>query len=135
MLGPLHEIIRVNSIARVLQRVKEFASLSKPEIELLASTLEPRNYKFDEVIIRQGEVGDEMFIVETGEIAFFRLLDSSVPVRETSVNLSMAPTTDDSEGKEEKRKSEQNITKDIGHLFAKPQFRFNRFNVYSSSKP
>ena len=120
LLGPLHEIIRVNSVARVLQRVKEFVPLSNNEIELLASTLETRNYKNGEFIIRQGEVGDEMFIVETGEIAFLR--SSDTPVREASVNLSMQTTLGEDEEKEEKQKLDKCTMKDIGHLFSNQYF-------------
>ena len=69
-LGPLHDIIRLNSATRVLNHMKAFASLSFHELETIASMLEPRFYEKDEYIFKEGDIGDEMFIVGSGEIAF-----------------------------------------------------------------
>ena len=73
LLGPRHDIIRLNSATRVLNHMKAFASLSFHELETIASMLEPRFYEKDEYIFKEGDIGDEMFIVGSGEIAFLKL--------------------------------------------------------------
>ena len=57
--------------------MKAFASLSFHELETIASMLEPRFYEKDEYIFKEGDIGDEMFIVGSGEIAFLSKVHTS----------------------------------------------------------
>ncbi len=97
LLGPLHDIIRTNSATRVLNHIKAFAGLSVQEIETIASLLETRHYEKNDYIVRQGEKGDEMFIVGTGEIAFLRAeptkKDSGLGESERKSNDLMFPSS------------------------------------------
>ena len=56
-----------------------FAPLPRPTLELLARTLEERRVQAGEVVFRQGEHGDEFFLIESGTAE--AVVDGS-PVRE-----------------------------------------------------
>lgn len=138
LLGPLHALIRINSVARVLRRVKEFSRFSDTEIEMLASKLETRRFSLGDYVIKQGDDGDEMFILETGEIAFFRTTISPKikPLEDgESINfqlnfgvkeLEQHPVDerkdDFLEAKMTELKTGKPLTQDIGHLFANQYF-------------
>eukprot|EP00949_MAST-11_sp_MAST-11-sp1_P000071 g71.t1 len=80
LLGPLQELIRLNSIARVLKSVKILEGMTQEEREEVASILEVRSYSRGEKIIAQGDRGDEMFFIEAGEVEFTRVeVEGSAP--------------------------------------------------------
>ena len=53
-----------------------FSSLDKKEIEIVINAMEEKKYKIDEVVITQGEVGDCLYIVETGSLSCIKILES-----------------------------------------------------------
>ena len=70
LLGPMHELINVKSKARVLKGVKLLAMLSDAEREEIARLMKRRSYNVGDEIIRQGETGDEFYVIESGEVKF-----------------------------------------------------------------
>jgi small-conductance mechanosensitive channel/CRP-like cAMP-binding protein len=54
---------------RVLTRVDFLAALEAPQLDALANVARQRPYAPDEIIVRQGERGDEFFVVARGEVA------------------------------------------------------------------
>ncbi|HEY4491176.1 MAG TPA: cyclic nucleotide-binding domain-containing protein, partial [Acidobacteriota bacterium] len=54
-----------------LRGVYVFASLADDELRLIAEQLEEMHFAKDEVIIREGETGDSLFVIEEGEVEVF----------------------------------------------------------------
>jgi CRP-like cAMP-binding protein len=54
---------------RVLMRVDFLAALEAEQLDALAEVARHRPYAPDEIIVRQGERGDEFFVVARGEVA------------------------------------------------------------------
>ena len=82
LLGPLHELIGIKSMARILKGVKLLSDLTDAEREEVARVMERRIYAPEEIIIRQGDPGDEFFIIESGEVAFTREPEDGGPVED-----------------------------------------------------
>ena len=53
-----------------------FSSLDKKEIEIVIDAMEEKRFKIDEKVITQGEVGDCLYIVETGSLSCYKILES-----------------------------------------------------------
>ena len=66
-------------LVELLEGSAIFAPLPRPTLELLASALEERRVPAGEVVFRQGEAGDEFFLIESGTAE--AVVDGS-PVRE-----------------------------------------------------
>ena len=54
-----------------------FSSLDKNEIEIVINAMEEKKFKIDEKVITQGEDGDCLYIVETGSLSCFKVLDNN----------------------------------------------------------
>lgn len=63
-----------------LQQVPMFSDLPPEDLEQLAERCIERNYAGDEVIYRQGELGDEMLIVTTGQVRISRAAGGTTEV-------------------------------------------------------
>lgn len=72
MLGPMHELIGIQSKARTLSAVSLLSELGVAEREEIARLMQRRSYAPGDIIIRQGDVGDEFFIIDSGEVRFER---------------------------------------------------------------
>lgn len=60
---------RVNApIPRLLAQIPLFAELSEDELHGLAATLHRRRYAKGEVVFLQGEIGSDLFVVESGHV-------------------------------------------------------------------
>ena len=55
--------------AKILRRVDLFAPLADADLRHLAERLHSRSYAPTEAILREGDAGDELFLVEQGEVA------------------------------------------------------------------
>ena len=53
-----------------------FSSLDKKDIEIIIDAMEEKKFKIDEKVITQGEFGDCLYIVETGSLSCFKILES-----------------------------------------------------------
>ena len=53
-----------------------FSSLDKKDIEIVIEAMEEKKFKIDEKVITQGEVGDCLYIVETGSLSCYKILES-----------------------------------------------------------
>ena len=53
-----------------------FSSLDRKEIEIVIDAMEEKKFKIDEKVITQGEVGDCLYIVETGSLSCYKILES-----------------------------------------------------------
>ena len=53
-----------------------FNSLDIKEINIIIDAMEEKNFKIDETVITQGEVGDCLYIVETGSLNCFKILEN-----------------------------------------------------------
>ncbi len=76
MLGPMHELIGMQSKARTLSAVSLLSELSVAEREEIARLMKRRVYAPGDIIIRQGDSGDEFFIIDSGEVRFERKKES-----------------------------------------------------------
>lgn len=45
-----------------------FATMSEAELALLASRLTPQRFRAGEAIIRQGEIGEKFYVIESGRV-------------------------------------------------------------------
>ena len=52
-----------------------FNSLDKNDIDIVINAMEEKKFKIDEKVITQGEVGDCLYIVETGSLSCFKILE------------------------------------------------------------
>ena len=53
-----------------------FSSLDKNDIEIVINAMEEKKFKIDEKVITQGEPGDCLYIVETGSLSCFKILEN-----------------------------------------------------------
>lgn len=60
---------RIDRHLASLRRVDLLAALPEPHLRELAGLLQTRRYAPDEIVLRRGEAGDELFIIEHGEVA------------------------------------------------------------------
>ena len=58
----------MNEIIRELKKVPLFASLSEQELDLLSEKLTSVQFKKDDVIIREGDLGDCLYIIKSGSV-------------------------------------------------------------------
>ena len=54
-----------------------FNSLDKKEIQIVIDAMEEKKFKIDEKVITQGEDGDCLYIVETGTLSCFKILENN----------------------------------------------------------
>lgn len=54
LLGSMHELISINSKARILKNVQTFNALTNPEREEIARLMKRENYAIGDTIIKQG---------------------------------------------------------------------------------
>src|ERR1700674_2308112 len=57
--------------ARLLGRIDLFAGLERVALAKLAAHLEPRSHPAHEVIFRQGEPGDALYLVVSGSVGIY----------------------------------------------------------------
>ena len=67
---------QVNRIKGKIASSFIFNSLDKKDIEIVIEAMEEKKFKIDEKVITQGEVGDCLYIVETGSLSCFKILES-----------------------------------------------------------
>ena len=58
----------MNEIIRELRKIPLFDSLSEQDLELLSEKLSSVQFKKDEVIIREGDLGDCLYIIKSGSV-------------------------------------------------------------------
>jgi CRP-like cAMP-binding protein/tRNA A-37 threonylcarbamoyl transferase component Bud32 len=85
LLGPLQELMMIQSKARTLATVEILSKMSNNERVEIARTLERKVYKKGEKIIKEGNDGDEFFIVESGEVTFTKTKEGSSEVENIGV--------------------------------------------------
>ena len=73
--GSLSELALRQGKARLLKGVDLLSSLSEDEHTEIASMLKMHTFKKSEHIIKQGDMGDEFYIIDSGEVEFFRLVE------------------------------------------------------------
>ena len=67
---------QVNRIKGKIASSFIFNSLDKKDIEIVIEAMEEKKFKIDEKVITQGEVGDCLYIVETGSLSCFKILEN-----------------------------------------------------------
>ncbi|MEX2654078.1 MAG: HEAT repeat domain-containing protein [Acidimicrobiia bacterium] len=80
----MHETETLDLMQRVLvlQQVPMFSAIDPEDLERIALVTTERHYQADEWIFREGEEGDEMLIIVSGEVVIARQSDNAtVPVR------------------------------------------------------
>lgn len=78
LLGGLGNIVEANFIARVLRAVELLRGLTDAELTEIASNMTVEDFEAGEIIMRQGEEGDKLYIIKDGEVVFTRRKDGSV---------------------------------------------------------
>jgi cGMP-dependent protein kinase len=68
--GSLSELVQREGKARVLKSVPLLSALTLEEHVEIAGMLKVNVYRKGDVIIREGDLGDEMFIIDNGEVEF-----------------------------------------------------------------
>lgn len=63
-----------------LRRSQVFDQLSEAELEVLANLCRPRQFAAGEVIFRQGDLGDSLYVIAAGEVEVSREERSGVPL-------------------------------------------------------
>ena len=56
------------SVTDLLRSVALFSGLTPDELEAVAQICEVRHYPTGSIIIRQGDIGDEMYVIEEGQV-------------------------------------------------------------------
>ena len=73
--GSLSELALRQGKARLLKGVDLLSGLSKEEHTEIASMLKMQTYKKGEYILKQGDMGDDFYIIDNGEVEFYRVDD------------------------------------------------------------
>jgi CRP-like cAMP-binding protein len=81
LLGGLGQIIQTNFISRVLKAVDMLKNLTDAEISEIANHMEVERFADGNVVMRQGEAGDKLYIIKDGEVVFNRRKEDA-PVEE-----------------------------------------------------
>jgi putative ABC transport system ATP-binding protein len=55
-------------ICEMLSKINFFASLKTAELSQVAERMAPRRFKAGDVLIRQGDIGDQFFLLREGEV-------------------------------------------------------------------
>lgn len=66
----------IEQIKKVIIKNFCFSSLDKKELKMVIDAMEIKSYKKDQFLIKQGEKGDEMFIVGTGTLKCTKRMDN-----------------------------------------------------------
>jgi CRP-like cAMP-binding protein len=61
-----------------LREVRLFKNIAEPELGTLAATLRERNLKRGQVLVREGEAGEEMFVVLRGSMVISKAVTGRV---------------------------------------------------------
>jgi CRP-like cAMP-binding protein len=79
--SPVHTLPTLSLMERVLflRRVPLFADLSPADLKHAAAIAEERFFHDGDVIARQGDPGDEMFIIVSGEVRVLEAADGGRP--------------------------------------------------------
>jgi CRP-like cAMP-binding protein len=78
LLGGLGSIVEANFIARVLRAVELLQGLTDAEVTEIASSMTVEDFAAGEVVMRQGEEGDKLYIIKDGEVVFTRRREGSM---------------------------------------------------------
>lgn len=73
-----------------LKKVELFKSLSQPELKTVASYLKIQKFKKDDILIAEGDLGNEMFILYKGEVNISKkmsMIDDQEKIDKTFVRL------------------------------------------------
>ena len=68
VLGPLREVLDENLQRRVLSGVSVLSELTQRQKDELIDRFQTRKFQDGELIVRQGDAGDEFFIVKSGSV-------------------------------------------------------------------
>lgn len=63
----------------VLKKISLFKELEETRLEEVASICRKKSYREGAVVIREGEPGDEMYVVMEGEVGISRRIDTELP--------------------------------------------------------
>ena len=64
-----------SKVADVLERCEQFSGLTRKEIEKIASLGSVETYKAGESILNQGDFGENLYIIEEGNVFLERVVD------------------------------------------------------------
>ena len=64
--------MKVDQLEAFLRNSSCFAVLSEDQLDTLAGRAEIRSYKLGEVVVRQGDRGDRMYVVYSGKVRVLR---------------------------------------------------------------
>ncbi len=59
--------------SRELRKIKLFKNLSNESLKKIHSMLEQKSLRADEVLFYEGDIGDELIIIEKGQVAIFSM--------------------------------------------------------------
>lgn len=63
----------------VLQKIPIFKGLNEKQLEKLSEIIKLKEYDADEIVIKEGEIGDEVFILLDGEVEVSKSLVMKLP--------------------------------------------------------
>jgi len=64
-----------NSIIELLKKVRIFQELDNSALDLLQQKMRRHSYQPEEILCREGELGNQMFVIESGEISVLKMGD------------------------------------------------------------
>ena len=67
----------------LLKRIPLFSELDDVALSALQEALQPATFAAGEDLCREGETGDRMFIIESGEISVLKAVESEEPIEVT----------------------------------------------------
>lgn len=76
-LGPLKEILKMNSHREVLERIEIFKNLSAEEKMNAVKLFVPVTFKKGDRIIKEGDKGDSFFVIDQGTVSVTKASDKS----------------------------------------------------------
>ncbi len=117
----LREQLQIHMRIQSIYRLEIFRNLSPGCLELIARNFEERFYNSGEVIVKQGEMGHEMFVVHHGEVEIWRDSQKLNNLKEGSIFGEMALL-------EETTRNAQVTAKKYSHLLILTAESFNRIS-------
>jgi D-lactate dehydrogenase len=69
-----------NKLLKLLKKIQYFSDINDSSLELLIEKMKPLVYKKDTKICKEGDTGDWMFIIESGEISVIKKGKDNIPI-------------------------------------------------------
>jgi D-lactate dehydrogenase len=67
-------------MAELLRNIRWFSQLDEQSLQIVERMIEPVTFSTGDIICREGEIGDKMFVIESGDVAVLKDVEGASPI-------------------------------------------------------